>query len=177
MHQVEARVDQRAIQVKNDELDFARIESAGRPNHSLLRIPAPETRLDDSEHVNELRASVGLPPLHPIPELGPELAPASPADRSRLTVVVEMVGKERRVTWSRKISSSNRDPLFPPLTLLQVREELSRQSRLFPHYKGGETRSNLRGGKNEHTEQVHAKGSPVRACAGWHVSAGDYWIG
>ena len=31
-------------------------------------------RLDDSEHVNELRASVGLGPLHRIPEPGPPLA-------------------------------------------------------------------------------------------------------
>ena len=30
--------------------------------------------LADPEHVNELRASVGLPALHPIPELGPELS-------------------------------------------------------------------------------------------------------
>ena len=32
-------------------------------------------KLADPDHVNELRASVGLSPLHPIPELGPELAP------------------------------------------------------------------------------------------------------
>jgi hypothetical protein len=30
-------------------------------------------RLADPEHVNELRASVGLGPLHPIPEPGPDL--------------------------------------------------------------------------------------------------------
>ena len=32
-------------------------------------------RLADPEHVDDLRASVGLPPLHPIPEPGPPLAP------------------------------------------------------------------------------------------------------
>jgi hypothetical protein len=31
-------------------------------------------QLADPEHVNELRASVGLAPLHPIPELGPEIS-------------------------------------------------------------------------------------------------------
>ena len=31
-------------------------------------------KLADPEHVNDLRASVGLAPLHPIPELGPEIA-------------------------------------------------------------------------------------------------------
>jgi len=36
-------------------------------------------RLADPEHVNELRASVGLPELHPIPEPGPPL----PADKRR----------------------------------------------------------------------------------------------
>ena len=30
-------------------------------------------KLSDPERVNELRASVGLPPLHPIPERGPDL--------------------------------------------------------------------------------------------------------
>lgn len=36
-------------------------------------------QLADPEHVNELRASVGLPALHPIPEPGPPL----PADKRR----------------------------------------------------------------------------------------------
>jgi hypothetical protein len=31
-------------------------------------------KLADPEHVNDLRASVGLAPLHPIPELGPEIS-------------------------------------------------------------------------------------------------------
>jgi hypothetical protein len=31
------------------------------------------TKLADPERVNELRESVGLGPLHPIPEQGPEL--------------------------------------------------------------------------------------------------------
>jgi len=33
----------------------------------------------EPEHVNELRASVGLGPLHPIPELGPDLPPEQQA--------------------------------------------------------------------------------------------------
>lgn len=36
---------------------------------------ARPSKLADPEHVNDLRASVGLRPLHPIPEPGPDLPP------------------------------------------------------------------------------------------------------
>lgn len=36
---------------------------------------ARPSKLADPEHVNDLRASVGLQPLHPVPEPGPDLPP------------------------------------------------------------------------------------------------------
>jgi hypothetical protein len=50
--------------------------------------------LADAEHVSELRASVGLPPMHPIPEAGPPLA----ADKRR-----EL--EEARMWWERWLAS------------------------------------------------------------------------
>src|SRR5215467_5123494 len=40
---------------------------------------ARPSKLADPEHVNDLRASVGLQPLHPIPEPGPDLPPEQQA--------------------------------------------------------------------------------------------------
>jgi len=40
---------------------------------------ARPARLADPQHVNDLRASVGLQPLHPIPEPGPDLPPEQQA--------------------------------------------------------------------------------------------------
>jgi hypothetical protein len=55
--------------------------------------------LADPEHVNELRASAGLPELHPIPEPGPDL----PADRQEEIRENECWWQEWRVSkgWPR----------------------------------------------------------------------------
>jgi len=58
-------------------------------------------RLADPEHVNDLRASVGLVPLHPIPEPGPPLA----EDRRR-----EL--EETRAWWEQWLWSKGWRPAF-----------------------------------------------------------------
>jgi hypothetical protein len=58
-------------------------------------------RLADPEHVNELRASVGLGPLHPIPEPGP---PLPEAERREL--------EQSRAWWDNWLRSKGWQPAF-----------------------------------------------------------------
>jgi hypothetical protein len=69
-------------------------------------------KLVDSDRVNEFRADVGLPPLHPIPERGPDL----PADKRQGIEENECWWKEWLASkgWSSWPQSS--DPAEPDLT-------------------------------------------------------------